>query len=309
MVITNIHIFDSRKDIFDKDKVLQENIILKAKKEVRQDHQYSEIEISRSKDKSFNKIEKMSFRYDEIIHYKNGDIIIRIPTSKEDNRILNTLDALPSTLNSLGFEISTGPVVHFKAKDYIISELKDREKEAPLFWMHNIQGMRIIWPLDKNGKEKAIKICQETNSILLPTKNYVLLKRFSSKEQTRRLYAGILLRSDINYKMIGLENHLNYIHKPKGEISINEAYGIAAILNSSIMDNFFRSLSGNTQVNATDIRKLPLPSIKKIKEIGSLVKNVKPEIGDELDNIISKKLIITDKTTKKIQGEQKYVEN
>ena len=28
--ITNIHIFESRKDVFDKDKVLQENIIIKA---------------------------------------------------------------------------------------------------------------------------------------------------------------------------------------------------------------------------------------------------------------------------------------
>lgn len=299
--ITNIHIFESRKDIFDKDKVLQENIILKVEKEKDKKKNDLKIAISKSKDKLFKKVEKIHFLYSDIIRHRNGDVVIRIPTSKIDNKILNIIDLWPNTLHSLGMEISTGPVVPFRAKEYLLPEFNNAELETPLLWMHNIQDMKILWPLRKNNKELAIKICPETKVLLLPMKNYVLVKRFSSKAQKRRLHTGILLVSEIEHNVIGLENHLNYIHKPKGELSVDEAYGIASLLNSSIVDNFFRSINGNTQVNATDIRMLPLPTIDKIKE------NKQTKVGFELDGVISNILNIDIEIIKRLnKGEVHY---
>ncbi len=285
--ITNIHIFESRKDIFNKDNVLQENIIMKAKRTDDSTKASFKIRISKSKDKSFTNLECIDFPYNDIVYSKNGDIIIRIPTSDRDNRVLHLIDSMPNTLHSLGLEISTGPVVHFRAKEHLLPEFKEKGKEAPLLWMHNIRDMDIVWPHQKNNKELAIKISKETRPLLVPVKNYVLVKRFSSKEQKRRLYAGILLASEVKHEYIGLENHLNYIYRPYGELSVDEAYGIAAFLNSSITDNFFRAMNGNTQVNATDIRKLPFPIEEKISKIGSKVRKERPEIGGELDTIVS----------------------
>jgi adenine-specific DNA-methyltransferase len=114
-------------------------------------------------------------------------------------------------------------------------------------------------------------VCDGTTPLLIPVKNYVLVKRFSSKEQKRRLYASVLLESEFPYRIVGVENHVNYIHRPRGSLSVYETLGIAAVLNTKIVDNFFRSLNGNTQVNATDIRNLPFPDIEDIERIGRLV--------------------------------------
>ena len=75
----------------------------------------------------------------------------------------------------------------------------------------------------------------------------------------------------MNFPKIGLENHVNYIHKINGELSLYEAVGIAAILNTTYVDKYFRALNGNTQVNATDMRHIPLPSIEDILLVGKLV--------------------------------------
>ena len=284
--IDHIHIFESRKDIFDSDGVLQENIILKITKG--KTRKNSKVSISVSRDKSFEDFRTLKVSPKYVIYHKNGDVFIRLPSSSLDVRILDILDKWHNTLKDLGLEISTGPVVPFRAKEYLCKKFS-RSGEAPLLWMHNIQGFDVIWPLRKNNKEESIMVNEKSKSILLPVSNYVLLKRFSSKEQKRRLYAGVMLKVNFKqYKYIGIENHINYIHRPTGILSESEAFGIAAILNTTIVDRYFRILNGNTQVNATDIRSMPFPSIEEIKKIGEVVQKQKPQIGYELDNVVGR---------------------
>jgi len=179
-------------------------------------------------------------------------------------------------------------VVPFRAKQYLLPELTETSNSVPLLWMHNMQDMGIAWHLKRNKKESAIQVCSKTTPLLLPVNNYVLLKRFSSKEQKRRLHASVLLKSKFPYKTVGIENHINYIYKSRGNLSVQETYGIAAILNTTIVDNFFRSLNGNTQVNATDIRSLPFPTIEDIRKIGKLVYESKTyKNGSDLDTIVA----------------------
>lgn len=298
--ISNIHVFESRKDIFDKDKVLQENVILKVAKPKRLNP--GKITISISRDKTFKELKKIKVNSEDVISHKNGDIFIRIPTCSLDVDILHSIDKWPRTINDLGLEISTGPVVSFRAKQYLLQELKDKPNSAPLLWMHNMQDARVIWPLQKNNKPTAIHKCDKTKPILLPVKNYVLLKRFTSKEQNRRLYASLLLESEFPFETVGIENHLNYIHKPAGSLSLHEAFGISALLNTTLIDNFFRSLNGNTQVNASDIRCLPLPDIEDIRQIGKIVYNSKTCNGElVLDDIVGKKLGISPKIIEQLK--------
>lgn len=268
--ITNIHIFESRKEVFDKDKVLQENVIIKAKKR-KETSKYDKVIIATSRNKDFDKLESIAVPSTDVIRHRNGETFIQIPTSPLDVDILHIIDSWPTTLKDLGLEISTGPVVPFRAKEYLLPELTENPKSAPLLWMHNMRDMSVVWPVKKNGKASAIRVCDGTVPLLLPVKNYVLVKRFSSKEQKRRLYAAVLLESEFPYESVGIENHVNYIYRPEGNLSVYEAFGIAGILNTRLIDNFFRSLNGNTQVNATDIRSLSLPSIEDIKRIGKVV--------------------------------------
>jgi adenine-specific DNA-methyltransferase len=291
--IANIHVFESRKEVFGKDGVLQENIIIKAKK-LEEMNKYEKLIISTSKGKDFTRLREIEVRFADVVRYKNGESFIRIPASFLDIDILNIVDTWPSTLRDLGLEISTGPVVPFRAEEYLLDEPTEVPESAPLLWMHNMQDMEVVWPLKKSRKASAIRACEGTMPLLLPVKNYVLVKRFSSKEQKRRLYASVLLQSGFPYEIVGIENHVNYIHRPNGNLSVYEAFGIAAILNTALVDNFFRSLNGNTQVNATDIRSLPFPSIEDIRKIGKLVHESQSyRSGFDLENIIAETLGIS----------------
>jgi adenine-specific DNA-methyltransferase len=281
--ITRIHIFESRKDIFDKDGVLQENVIIKAKKSGKE----GTVTITTSRDKELNVIGRMEVGYSDIISPKNSESFIRIPTSELDVKILHIIDNWPSTLGKLGMEISTGPVVDFRAKEHLRQELT--KGSVPLLWMHNMQNMRVVWPSKKNKKPAAIASTEKTSRLLLPAKNYVLLKRFTSKEQRRRLDSAVLKQSEFPHESVGIENHVNYIHRPKGSLSISEAFGIAALLNTGLIDNYFRSLNGHTQVNATEIRNLPLPDLSVIKKIGEVVSKAK-ELPANLDEMIGSQL-------------------
>jgi len=113
-----------------------------------------------------------------------------------------------------------------------------------------------------------ILVREQSNRILLPAKRYVLLKRFTAKEERRRLVAGIVEAKDSYSPFLGLENHLNYVYRPSGELSKTEALGLAGLFNSALIDRYFRAISGNTQVNAAEIRTMPVPPLEAIREIG-----------------------------------------
>jgi adenine-specific DNA-methyltransferase len=292
--ITRIHIFESRKDIFDKDEVLQENIVIKASKNGKE----GAVTITTSKDKDLNVLGRIEVDYSDVVSPKNSESFIRIPTSELDVKILHIIDKWPSTLNKQGVQISTGPVVDFRAKEHLRQDLT--KGSVPLLWMHNMQNMKVVWPSKKNKKPAAIASTESTSPLLLPVKNYVLLKRFTSKEQKRRLDSAVLKQSEFPYESVGIENHVNYIHKPKGSLSIGEVFGIAALLNTGLIDNYFRSLNGHTQVNATEIRNLPLPDLSVIKKIGEIVSKAK-DLPANLDEIIGSQLGIDAKIIKNLE--------
>jgi adenine-specific DNA-methyltransferase len=103
---------------------------------------------------------------------------------------------------------------------------------------------------------------------LVPTRNYVLIKRFSSKEEKRRLTAACLLKADFPFPYVGIENHVNYVYHAERELTEDEVFGIAALFNSNLIDRYFRTISGNTQVNATEIRAMNFPDLKTLARIG-----------------------------------------
>ena len=62
---------------------------------------------------------------------------------------------------------------------------------------------------------------------------------------------------------------------------------MSAILNTAIVDNYFRALNGNTQVNATDIRSFPFPAMKDVRKIGQVIrKKLDSEADFDLDKTV-----------------------
>ncbi len=66
------------------------------------------------------------------------------------------------------------------------------------------------------------------------------------------------------------------------------ARGLAAFLNTTIVDQFFRQFNGHTQVNATDIRSLRYPTVSELDALG---KAVKPGIDQRRLDDLAKRMI------------------
>jgi adenine-specific DNA-methyltransferase len=107
--------------------------------------------------------------------------------------------------------------------------------------------------------------------MLIPNKNYVLLRRFSSKDDKNRLVAAPYFCNFIASDYIGVENKVNYIYRPDGHLRRNEVVGLCALLNSNLFDAYFRIFNGNVNVSATELREMPLPPLEIIQEIGDTI--------------------------------------
>lgn len=269
-----IHLFDSRTETFGRDDVLQESLILRVRRADGWMTTATQTMVEVSGSASSQDLAKREMRrvpVGEILDIAGKDRVLRLLLADEDQRILNLVRQWPGNLRDYGLEISTGPVVPFRATEFINRDGGNSSGQAPLLWMQNVSPMRIEWPVAARNKPQHIANNKLSSYLLVKNRNYVLLRRFSAKEAARRLVAAPLLASTLTAPFVGLENHLNYIYRRKGELSQQEAFGLAALLNSELIDSYFRTFNGNTQVSATELRALPLPPLALIEKLGEHV--------------------------------------
>lgn len=280
--LRKIHIFKSRNKVFKNRSVLQENIICDYFKS----QQEKTITINTSIGyEDINESSGNIYNSDFIIDKSTDHEIIRIPESRDDATILETIESW-SNLFSARYFISTGPVVEHRSKMYI-SKKFIKNKSTPLLRMHNIKKLNIEWT-GEHKKDAVIKLYKKYEKLVIKNKPYVIMKRFTSRDESRKLVACVNDPTKFKVSNIALENHLNYIGKPNDDLCIDEAYGLAALLNSTIMDKYFRCLSGNTQVNATEIRLLKLPTQHIITKIGKSIQSIDNPDQEKIDDLINK---------------------
>lgn len=268
--IDKVHLFVSRKDTFNRDSVLQETVIIKGTRSENIDPEHLVIISSSHGLSDIKKPELKPFQQRELIDMNSKEKILYLPTNDFEESILNIFRTWDGSLNKYDIQISTGPVVSFRAWDYIIENYNpENDSSVPLFWLHNVKQMILEWPLQRPDKGQYIKILDESKPILIPNKNYVFLRRFSSKDDKSRLIAAPYFCNFINADCIGVENKLNYIYRPKGHLERSEVVGLCALLNSSLFDSFFRIFNGNVNVSATELREMPFPPLETIKELGN----------------------------------------
>lgn len=212
--------------------------------------------------------------------------LIRIPETKQDAKIMEMVEGWESSFLENGYFISTGPVVEHRTREYI-SNISTTIDSIPLFRMHNVKSFNVEWSGDHRKDARFLLLAGHEKHVT-KNKTYLILKRFSSKDEKRRLVAGVYHAETKNSEIIALENHLNYIGLENGNLSLNEVYGLAVLFNSTILDRYFRCISGNTQVNATEIRLLRLPARKVVSEMGKIYRNSNPGDQKEIDQIVEK---------------------
>lgn len=261
-----IHLFNTRKDTFAKDEVLQELVIMRMVPVGNSER----IIVSYSQGISdLDHPYQKEYAASEIVDVSSDEKVVYLPVDGHDEAILSLFRSWDGNMEKYGIKISTGPVVAFRAYDFIVN--KPGDDTVPLYWLHNVVKMLCDHPVQKKDKGQYIKVTPETKTALLPNKNYVLLRRFSSKDDSSRLVAAPYFGNMAQYEFVGIENKLNYIYRPKGHLRRDEVMGITALLDSEMFDAWFRTFNGNINVSATELRMMPLPPIETIREIGKKI--------------------------------------
>jgi len=253
--IKHLHIFESRKDNFKDENVLQENIIIVLKKTT---DKSGNITISYSKEKQFSRFLEKHVTLDDVIDTSDNQYYISIP---DYNRKAKDIP-LTTTNKELGFEISTGPVVDFRAKE----KLRYDTSGIPLLYTVHIRNSNITWPVISKKPNSILLDEDEKAKICFKRGYYILLKRFTSKEEKHRIQATLLSPDDLPTECFTVENHLNIIHNNKCGLDKELAESLVVYLNSDYCDSVFRNFSGHTQVNATDLRNMKYPDLEKMKK-------------------------------------------
>jgi adenine-specific DNA-methyltransferase len=278
--VDRLHVFESRGHVFANADVLQENIIIAGTR--------GTIPSVTTLSVSYGAKEEPRLRevpYAEIIHPGDQHQFLRIPTADDDAGIAETMVALPVSVGDLGIIVSTGRVVDFRAKEYLRPD--SASDTVPLIYPGHLRNRAIAWPAANGGrKPNALQRVPETLKLLLPNETYVLVKRFTAKEERRRVVAAVISAADVPGDAVAIENHLNVYHDDGRGLQPDLAHGLAAYLNSSFVDRYVRQFSGHTQINATDLRHLRYPSRDQLCTLGALVRDERPEGQEALDHLV-----------------------
>lgn len=250
--IRHIHLFESRNKAFKDDGVLQENIVIRLTCGMKQ----GAVTISTSTDDSFSDYFETVHPFDRIVTPEDADQFIHVPTGNGAD--LLDAPAFGFRLDELGLSVSTGPVVDFRMKDDLRRE--SEPGTVPLLYPGHFSHDRMTWPKPGFKKANAISHTPATEKWLFPSGFYAVVRRFSAKEERRRIVANVVEPAALQAEMIGFENHLNVLHEGRKPLDEDIARGITVYLNCTAVDQYFRRFNGHTQVNATDLRTMRYPS-------------------------------------------------
>ncbi|MDR1355947.1 MAG: Eco57I restriction-modification methylase domain-containing protein [Propionibacteriaceae bacterium] len=272
-----IHTFESRSTVFADTGVLQENIVFSATKGAKP----GLVAITSSRD-HMGELNERVIAYADLVSPDDPHQFIRITTNDTDDDAVRTIESLPCSLAGLDVEVSTGRVVDFRA----LPNLQGTPKpdSVPLIYPGNLRGGKVLWPRSI-GKAQGFRLLDASDSkVLLPSGYYVLVRRFSAKEERRRIVAAVWDPTQHNGQPVAFENHLNVFHADGAGLDRELAWGLCAWLNSSVVDRYFRTFSGHTQVNATDLRSMNYPDENTLRQLGYGLDEL-PE-QEDLDDLV-----------------------
>jgi tRNA1(Val) A37 N6-methylase TrmN6 len=280
--LRHMHLFASRNQAFRDDDVLQENIIIRLER----GGQQGSVNVSTSTDDSFSDLRTFEHPFDRIVFPDDPEKFIHVPTSLERNAIERS-SGIRYSLTDLGIGVSTGPVVDFRLLDHIQQE--PGKGTVPLLYPGHFAGRATQWPKEGMKRGNAIRLNDDTRKWLFPNGFYTVARRFSAKEESRRIVASVVNPASFpDAPMLGFENHLNVFHEDKRGLPETLAHGLAAFLNTTAVDDHFRRFNGHTQVNATDLRLMKYPSRAALVTLGKWARAQDTLTQDMLDDQLKK---------------------
>lgn len=269
MALRRIHLFGSRTSSFRDDGVLQENVVIHAEKRGRP----GPVVLSLSRGPR-DGIRHRRVPHTRVVFDDDPLRFIHITPDAAGAAISAKMRGLECTLDDLGLDVSTGRVVDFRIRDELRPSGGDGT--VPLVRPFNIAGGTVDFPMEGRKHHNFIMDNSKSRGLLVENGNYVLVKRFTTPEERRRVVAAVWTG---DAGRVGFENRTNYFHRDGGGMDLPTAKGLWAFLNSGMVDAYFRQFNGSTQVNAADLRYLKYPPRDMLRRLGGMVAGGRPEQG------------------------------
>ena len=257
--LEHIHLFVSRNKVFDNEDVLQETIIIKVKKT---NQTPKDVTITSSQSNSdFVNLTSLTVPYSLVV--SGEDYYVYLVTDEKEVSVLERLHRFDKTLPDIGVRMKTGLTVDFRNREILRDDAEDGA--IPLFYSQHIKQGEVQFPIQKEHEY----VVTDQKGLMQDNRNYLFVKRFTAKEERRRLQCGVYLSKKYpQYKKISTQNKINFVDGLITEMSECLVYGLYVIFNSTLYDEYYRILNGSTQVNSTEINAMPVPDLESIQEMG-----------------------------------------
>ena len=228
--------------------------------------------------------------YDFIVDKEDGTLTL--PKSIEDTKIVKHISDLPETLTSLGLKMSTGLVLDSRCEGMLFTD--PIKGSVPLIRPSAIKGGQIRFP----QPIKHQYIAATSERLVQKNKNMVIIKRVPAKSDDRFVNSAIYMAAQLpGYRYISTHNKINFIDTidKNVEISPRFAFGLFALLNSTIYDRYISIMSKSKQINAKEMRDLPLPPRNIIENIGMRLMSARQTSVAICDQIVNPTLHIIER--------------
>lgn len=185
-----------------------------------------------------------------------------LPRARAQTRLVRNLSKMNARLADYGYRVATGQLVWNRHK------LQLRETSGlnrfPIIWAEAIQPDGSFAFRAKNRDHLPFLQVAKGQDFLLNFEPCVLVQRTTSKEQARRLIATTIPNDFIvEFPGYVVENHVNMIVPTIARPVIGLA-ALSRLLNSAVVNEAFRCISGSVAVSAFELESLPLPEPEQL---------------------------------------------
>ena len=228
--------------------------------------------------------------YSFVVDEKDGSLTL--PKSIEDTRIVKYISEFPETLSSLGLKMSTGLIIDSRCEGLLFTE--PIKGCVPLIRPTAIRHGQIKFPMPI----KHQYIAPINPTLIQKNKNMVIIKRVPAGSDERFVNSAVYMASQLpQYRYISTHNKINFIDtKDKNsEICARLAFGLFALLNSTIYDRYISIVSKSKQINSKEMRELPLPPRNLIENMGMRLMAARQTSVAACDQIVNPTLHIKSK--------------
>lgn len=202
----------------------------------------------------------------------NSGSIWPIPRTNEDILLLRHAIKSRFRLEDYGYKIRIGYFVWNRDKKttYFSKSIASRVRNhlvAPLLWSSDIRPngtIRFDGKRKNNGEPCFINIGSIDHPSLIRRPS-VLLQRVTSNDQPKRLVAAAVPKQLFReYGGFVGENHTVVLEQATSSPVLSPTQ-LARMLRSSVIDRYFRCISGATNVSSFELNELVLPSPNRLK--------------------------------------------